>query len=131
MGKGTWSLKNHYRGIFSPLSSCACERSFETVSFCLKFWLFSSRRPRTLILAIFSNSKRPFEKQTTTRLVTYLCLSMDKIWAKILFIKGSTSGLMMNSYLNDNLEDKQCYFSLASLATKRNLNLGWKLHFIF
>ena len=40
------------------------------------------------------------------------------------FIKGSTSGLVMNSYLNDNLEDKQCYFSLDSFSTKRNLNLG-------
>ena len=40
------------------------------------------------------------------------------------FIKGSTSGLVMNSYLNDNLEDKQCYFSLGSFSSKRNLNLG-------
>ena len=40
------------------------------------------------------------------------------------FIKGSTSGLVMNSYLNDNLEDKQCYFSLDSFSTERNLNLG-------
>ena len=47
------------------------------------------------------------------------------------FIKGSTSGLMMNSYLNDNLEDKKCYFSLGSFSTKRNLYLDWKLHFIF
>ena len=39
-------------------------------------------------------------------------------------IKGSTSGLVMNSYLNNNLEDKQCYFSLDSFSTKRNLNLG-------
>ena len=40
------------------------------------------------------------------------------------FIKGSTSGLVMNSYLNDNLEDKQCYFSLGSFSTKRILNSG-------
>ena len=40
------------------------------------------------------------------------------------FIKGSTCGLVMSSYLNDNLEDKQCYFSLDSFPTKRNLNLG-------
>ena len=39
-------------------------------------------------------------------------------------IKGSTSGLVMNAYLNDNLEDKQCYFGLDSFSTKRNLNLG-------
>ena len=29
------------------------------------------------------------------------------------FKKGSTSGLVINSYLSDNLEDKQCYFSLV------------------
>ena len=54
---------------------CACERSFETASwsFRLKFWLFSSRGPRKLILSIFSKSKRPLEKQTIPRLVTYLC----------------------------------------------------------
>ena len=40
------------------------------------------------------------------------------------FIKGSTSGLVMNSYLNDDLENRQCYFSLDSFSTKRNLNLG-------
>ena len=40
------------------------------------------------------------------------------------FIKDSTSGLVMNSHLNDNLEDKLCYFSLDSFSTKRNLNLG-------
>ena len=75
-----------YREIFYPaFFLCACERSFETASFCLKFWLFSSRRPRKLILSIFSKSKRSFEKQTTPRLVTYLCLSMDKIWAKMIF----------------------------------------------
>ena len=47
------------------------------------------------------------------------------------FIKGSTAGLVMNSYLNDNLEDKQCYVSLDSFSTKRNLNLGRKLRFTF
>jgi len=40
------------------------------------------------------------------------------------FIKGSTSGLLMNSCLNDYLEDKQFYFSLDSFSTKGNLNLG-------
>ena len=40
------------------------------------------------------------------------------------FIKGSTSGLVMNSYLNDNMEDKQFHFSLDSFSTKRNLNLS-------
>ena len=75
-----------YGGIFYPaFFLCAYGRSFETASFCLKFWLFLSRRPRKLILSIFSKSKRPFEKQTTPRLVTYLCLSMDKIWAKVIF----------------------------------------------
>ena len=37
---------------------------------------------------------------------------------------SSTSSLVMNSYLNDNLEYKQCYFSLGSFWTKRNLNLN-------
>ena len=75
-----------YRGIFYPaFFLCACERSFETASFCLKFWLFSSCRPWKLILSIFSKSKRPFEKQITPRLITYLYLSMDKIWAKMIF----------------------------------------------
>ena len=74
-----------YRGIFYPaFFLCACERSFETASFCPKFW-FSSRRPWKLILSIFFKSKRPCEKQTTPRLVTYLYLSMDKIWAKMIF----------------------------------------------
>ena len=36
-------------------------------------------------MSIFSKSKRPFEKQTTARLVTYLYLSMPKIWTKIIF----------------------------------------------
>ena len=40
------------------------------------------------------------------------------------FIKGSSSGLVTNSYLNDNMEDKQFYFSLDSFSTKQNLNLG-------
>ena len=75
-----------YRGIFYPAFFLyACERSFETASFCLKFWLFSSCRPWKLILSIFSKSKRPFEKQITPRLITYLYLSMDKIWAKMIF----------------------------------------------
>ena len=38
------------------------------------------------------------------------------------FIKGSTSGLVMKSYLNDKLEDKQCYFSLGYFSTKWYLN---------
>ena len=45
--------------------------------------------------------------------------------------KGSTSELVMNSYLNDNVEDTQYYFSLVSFSTKRNLNLGSKLHSVF
>ena len=45
--------------------------------------------------------------------------------------KGSTSDLVMNSYLNDNVEDTQYYFSLVSFSTKRNLNLGLKLHSVF
>ena len=47
--------------------------------------------------------------------------------------KGSTSDhdLVMNSYLNDNVEDTQYYFSLVSFSTKRNLNLGSKLRSVF
>ena len=45
--------------------------------------------------------------------------------------KGSTSDLVMNSYLNDNVEDAQFYFSLVSFSTKRNLNLGSKLRSVF
>ena len=47
--------------------------------------------------------------------------------------KGSTSNsdLVMNSYLNDNVEDTQYYFSLVSFSTKRNLNLGSKLRSVF
>ena len=41
------------------------------------------------------------------------------------FKKGSTAGLVMSSYLNGNLEDKQCYFSLDSFSTTRNLNLDY------
>ena len=43
--------------------------------------------------------------------------------------KGSTSDLVMNSYLND--KDTQYYFSLVSFSTKRNLNLGSKLRSVF
>ena len=45
--------------------------------------------------------------------------------------KGSTSDLVMNSYLNDNVEDTQYYFSLVSFSTERNLNLGSKLRSVF
>ena len=45
--------------------------------------------------------------------------------------KGSTSDLVMNSYLNDNVEDTQYYFNLVSFSTKRNLNLGSKLRSVF
>ena len=54
-----------------------------------------------------------------------------KIFPDKSIYKGSPSGLVMNSYLNDNLEDKQCYFSLGPFSTKRNLNLDSKLRFIF
>ena len=45
--------------------------------------------------------------------------------------RGSTSDLVMNSYLNDNVEDTQYYFSLVSFSTKRNLNLDSKLRSVF
>ena len=75
-----------YSEIFYPaFFLCACQQSFVIASFCIKFWLFSSLRPRKLILSIFSKSNQPSEKQTAPRLATYLCLFMDKIWAKIIF----------------------------------------------
>ena len=75
-----------YRGVFYPaVFLFPCERSFENAWFCVKLWLFSSRRLRKLILSFFSKSKRPFDKQTTPRLVTYQYLTMDKIWGKTIF----------------------------------------------
>ena len=48
---------------------------------------------------------------------------------KSIYIKGSTSGLVMNSYLNGNLEDKQCYFSLDYFSTITKFKLRLKVGF--
>ena len=69
---------------YSAFFLCACERSFETTSFSLNYFGCFQVADHKM-LSIFSKSKRPFEKQTTPRLVTYLGLSMDKIWAKMIF----------------------------------------------
>ena len=42
---------------------------------------------------------------------------------KSIYKLGFSPSMAANSYLNDNLEDKQCYFSLGSFSIKRNLNL--------
>ena len=35
--------------------------------------------------------------------------------------------MAVNSYLNDNMEGKQFYFSFGSFSTQRSLNLGFNL----
>ena len=45
------------------------------------------------------------------------------------FIKGSSSGLVMNSYLNGNLEDKKCYFCLDSFSTITKFKFRLKVAF--
>ena len=39
--------------------------------------------------------------------------------------------MAVNSYLNDNVEGKQFYFSFGSFSTQRSLNLGFKSRFNF
>ena len=125
-----------YRGIFYPaFFLCACERSFETASFCLKFWLFLSRRPRQLILLIFSKPKRPFEKQTTLRLVTYLCISMDKIWAKIFWLSGQRNfdfarflqTFALSTYLSTPFLVKQMTIKENALQYEVDCSLGFQM----
>ena len=79
------------------------------------FVFFLSRLPRKLILSIFSKSKRPFEKQTTPRLVTYLGLSMDKIWAKMIFDCGREISILLDFYR---------HLLLRTLQTYRVLNIS-------
>ena len=43
--------------------------------------------------------------------------------------KGFTASLVVISYLSDNLEDKQFYFSLDTFSTDRSLDLGCNLRF--
>ena len=46
-------------------------------------------------------------------------------------MNDSSPGMAGNSYLNDNVEGKQLYFSFGSFSTKRGLNLGLKSRFNF
>ena len=45
------------------------------------------------------------------------------------FVECFTASLVVISYLSDNLEDKQFYFSLDTFSTDRSLDLGCKLRF--
>ena len=47
------------------------------------------------------------------------------------FIKGFSPGMAVNSYLNDNVEGKQFYFSFGSFSSQRGLNLDLKSRFYF
>ena len=47
------------------------------------------------------------------------------------FIKSFSPSVAVNSYLNDNVEGKQFYFSFGSFSTQRSLNLDLKLRFNF
>ena len=47
------------------------------------------------------------------------------------FIKGFSPIMAVNSYLNDNVEGKQFYFSFGSFSTQRSLNLDLKSRFNF
>ena len=103
-----------HRGIFyHAFFLFACERSFETALFCLKFWLFSSRPRRKMVLSIFSKSERRFEKQTTPRLVAYWYLSMDKIWTKFNFWPWPPIALYLQTFVLKSfskLQGLQYYF---------------------
>ena len=46
-------------------------------------------------------------------------------------IKGFSPSMVVNSYLNDNVEGKQFYFSFGSFSTQRSLNLDLKSLFNF
>ena len=46
-------------------------------------------------------------------------------------IKGFSPSLAVNSYLNDNVEGKQFYFSFGPFSTEESLNLGLKSRFNF
>ena len=47
------------------------------------------------------------------------------------FIKGFSPSMAVNSYLNDNVEGKQFYFSFGSFSSQRGLNLDLKSRFYF
>ena len=48
-----------------------------------------------------------------------------------LLIKGFSPSMAVNSYLNDNVEGKQFYFSFGSFSTLRSFNLDLKSRFNF
>ena len=56
---------------------------------------------------------------------------MVKYSAINLFINGFSPSMAVNSYLNDNVEGKQLYFSFGSLTSERSVNLGLKSRFNF
>ena len=48
------------------------------------------------------------------------------------FIKGFNPNMAVNSYLNDDVEGEQFYFSFGSFSTRRSLNLDpsiWQIIF--
>ena len=47
------------------------------------------------------------------------------------FVNGFSPSMAVNSYLNDNGEGKQFYFSFGSFSTERSLNLELKSRFYF
>ena len=47
------------------------------------------------------------------------------------FINGFSPSMAVNSYLNDNVEGKQIYFSFGSFSTQRSLSLDLKSRFNF
>ena len=54
-----------------------------------------------------------------------------KIFPDKSIYKGFSPSMAVNSYLNDNVEGKQFYFSFGSFSTQRSLNLGFKSGFNF
>ena len=46
-------------------------------------------------------------------------------------VNGFSPSMAVNSYLNDNVEGKQFYFSFGSFSTERSVNLGLKSGFNF
>ena len=45
--------------------------------------------------------------------------------------KGFSPSMVVNSYLNDNVEREQFYFSFGSFSTERSSSLGLKSRFNF
>ena len=102
-----------------------------------KFWdrlilpqiLVVFKSPTTKIdLSIFSKSKRPFEKQTAPRLVTYLGLSMDKIWAKMIFDCGREISILLDFYRHSLLSGFELYSRWVPLKLYFTNELQKTLH---